>query len=282
MSAFPVVVTSVNRRTNNSYAIALPTVLDLNEYSVGVGSAYIYYSWYNINGTTLNNNVFKLDIPGMSQQTITIPDGAYDISTLNSYLQYWFIQNGLYITNNTTGVNTYYASFSVSPSSYKVQLNTTVIQNALPSGYTSGGTNMTNAFTNSAGLKHIQFTILSTNNLKDILGINAGTYPTSATGNPSTYTKESDYIPNVNPINAVQMRLSCAYNLFSSNTNLIHVFTNKDAKIGEQIDASPLEVNYVPCMGSHKELVLAFYDQAGRVLDLLDPNIVVKILFKKN
>jgi hypothetical protein len=35
-------------------------------------------------------------------------------------------------------------------------------------------------------------------------------------------------------------------------------------------------------MGSHKELVLAFYDQAGRVLDLLDPNIVVKILSKKN
>ena len=128
----------------------------------------------------------------------------------------------------------------------------------------------------------MQFTVLSTNNFKDILGINPGTYPTNATGNPSTYTKESDYIPNVNPINAVQMRLSCAYHPFSSTSNLIHVFINKDANIGEQIDASPLEIMYVPCNGSHKEIVLSFYDQAGRPLDLLDSNIVVKILFKKN
>lgn len=282
MSSFPVVLTSVHKRSDNTFAIQFPNVKDLTDFGVGVGSAFIYYSWYNINGTTLNNNVFQLSIPGMSTQTITIPDGAFNITTLNNFLQYYFIKNNLYITNNTSGVNTYYASFSVSPSSYKIQINTSVIPASLPSGYTSGGTNMNNAFTNSGGLKHMQFTILSTNNFKDIIGFNPGTYPTNATGNPSTYTKESDYIPNVNPISAVQMRLSCAYNPFSSNSNLIHVFSNKDANIGEQIDASPLEIMYVPCNGSHKEIVLSFYDQAGRPLELLDSNIVVKVLFKKN
>lgn len=281
MSGFPVLISSENRRSANTYALSLPNTVDLNNFAVAVGNAYVYYSWYNINSYPLNNNQFTLIVPGMSNQTITIPDGAYNISDLNNYLQYWFIDNGLYITNSTTGLNTYYASFTISPTSYAVQLTTKVIESALPSGYTSGGTNMTNAFTDSNGLKHMQITISSSNDFQDIIGFNAGTYPTSATGNPATYTKNSDYTPNVNPINAIQMRLSCAYNTFSSNTTLIHVFTNRDASVGEQIDASPQELQYVPCIGSHKEIILTFYDQAGRILNILDPNLVIKLIFKQ-
>jgi hypothetical protein len=280
-SGFPVLISSENRRSANTYALSLPNTVDLNNFAVAVGNAYVYYSWYNINSYPLNNNQFTLIIPGMANQTITIPDGAYNIQDLNNYLQYWFIQNGLYITNNTTGLNTYYGSFTISPTSYAVQWQTTVIQASLPSGFTSGGTNMTNAFTNSGGLKHMQIVISSSNDFKDIIGFNAGTYPTSATGNPATFTKNSDYTPNVNPINAIQMRLSCAYNTFSSNTTLIHVFTNRDAAVGEQIDASPQELQFVPCIGSHKEIILTFYDQAGRILNILDPNLVIKLIFKQ-
>lgn len=280
-SGFPVLISSENRRSANTYALSLPSTIDLNNFSVAVGNAFLYYSWYNINSYPLNNNQFTLIIPGMANQTITIPDGAYNIQDLNNYLQYWFIQNGLYITNNTTGLNTYYGSFTISPTSYAVQWTTTVIPNALPSGYTSGGVNMSNAFTNSNGLKHMQITISSSNDFKDIIGFNAGTYPTLATGNSATFTKNSDYTPNVNPINAIQMRLSCAYNTFSSNTTLIHVFTNRDASVGEQIDASPQELQFVPCIGSHKEIVLTFYDQAGRILNILDPNLVIKLIFKQ-
>ncbi len=280
-AGFPILVSSENRKSANTYSVSLPSTIDLNNYSVAVGNAFIYYSWYNINGYPLNNNQFTLIIPGMSNQTLTIPDGAYNISDLNNYLQYWFIANGLYITNNTTGLNKYYASFTISPTSYAVNFTTTLIESALPAGYTSGGANMTNAFANSAGLKHMQVTILSTNNFKDIIGFNANTFPPSATGNGTTYTKSSDYIPNVNPINAIQMRLNCAFNSFSSNSTLIHVFTNKDVPIGAQIDASPIQLQFVPCTGSHRELNLTFYDQAGRILNILDPNIVVKLIFKK-
>jgi len=280
-SGFPVLISSENRVSPNTYALSLPNTIDLNNFAVAVGNAYIYYSWYNINSYPLNNNQFTLSIPGMADQVITIPDGAYNIVDLNNYLQYWFIQNGLYITNNTTGLNTYYASFTISPTSYAVQWTTNVIPASLPSGFTSGGTNMTNAFTNSNGLKHMQITISSSNNFKDIIGFNAGTYPTLPTGNPATFTKNSDYTPNVNPINAIQMRLSCAYNTFSANTTLIHVFTNRDSSIGQQIDASPQELQFVPCIGSHKEIVLTFFDQAGRILNILDPNLVIKLIFKQ-
>ena len=234
--SFPIIINSTNAVSGNTFKVNLASTLDLNDFAVSVGQAYIYYSWY---------------------------------------LQYYLISQGLYIKNNTTGINTYYASFAISPTAYAVQFITTPMPTSLPSGYTSGG--MT--FPGSAN-QHYQLTVLSTNNFKDIIGFTAGTYPTAAT-TAGTQTKSSDYTPNVSPVNAVQMRLSCVYNSFSSNSQLIHVFTAGDATIGQIINASPIQLQYVPCIGSHREITLQFYDQAGNILNLLDPNIVVKLVFKK-
>ncbi len=277
--SFPVIINSTNYIGHNQFRISLPTTIDLNDYEVAVGSSFLYYSWYNINGSTLNNNKFTLTIPTSTTPlvlNIVIPDGLYQIKDLNNYLQYVLIQNGLYITNNTTSVNTYYAAFALSPTSYAVQFNTTALPTSLPSGYTSGG--MT--FPVSANQSY-QLTVLSTNNLKDILGMSAGTYPSSATISGSTYTYNSDYTPNVSPISAIQMRLSCCYNPFSANSQLIHVFASNGATVGSTIDASPIQLQYVPTIGSHRELTLSFYDQLGRVLQLLDPNIIVKLIFRR-
>ena len=277
--SFPIIINSTNRINQNTYTVNLASTIDLNNFSVAVGQAYIYYSWYNINASPLNNNVFQLTVPTSTTPlnlTITIQNGSYNISDLNNFLQFYLISQGLYITNNTTGVNTYYASFSISPTSYAVQFTTTPLPTSLPSGFTSGG--MT--FPASAN-QHYQIGILSTNNFKDIIGFNAGTYPTLPT-NVGVQTKSSDYTPNVSPISAVQMRLSCVYNSFSSNSQLIHVFTNGDASIGQLINASPIELQYVPCNGSHRDVTLQFFDQNGNALNILDPNIIVKLVFKKN
>ena len=69
---------------------------------------------------------------------------------------------------------------------------------------------------------------------------------------------------------------------FSSNSQLLHVFNNKGASIGQLIDISPLQFNFIPCSGSHSELTLSFYTQNGLPLQMLDQNITVKLLFKKN
>lgn len=274
-------ISSENWVNNNTYKVNLPNTEDLNDWTVAIGQGYIYYSWYNINSYPLNNNTFTLIVPGMANTTVTIPDGAYNISDLNNYLEYLFRSLGLYTTDSTTGLSTYYASLTVSPTNYKVQWTTTVIPASLPAGSVSGGTNMDNAFTNSNGLKHMQITVASTNNFDDIIGFTAGTYPTLATGNPDTYTHESDFTPNVNPISGVQMRLNCVNNKFSDNNQLLYVFSNGRYSIGEQIDLSPSSLQYVPCMGSHKELTLTFFDQKGRRLDIHDSNIIILLYFKK-
>jgi hypothetical protein len=277
--SFPVTLTSANYINNNTYRVNLSSTYDLSNYSVAVGQCFLYYSWFNINSVPLNNNKFTLSIPrngGTDTLNITIPDGSYNIEDLNNFLEYTLYNAGYYITETASGLITYYASFNLSPTDYKIQFNTINLPISLPAGFTSGG--MT--FPASAN-QNYQLTVLSTNDFKDIIGFYAGTYPPAPT-NVGNYTKSSDYTPNVSPVSSVQMRLSCVYNPLSFNSQLLHIFTNRDSAIGEIIDASPNYEQFVPCIGSHKELTLQFYDQNGNVLNLLDPNVTIKLIFKKN
>ncbi len=272
--SFPIILNSNNYVSNNTYRISLPTTVDLNTFECSLGNLQIYNSWYNIS-SALNNQSFTLTMPSNATLNITIPAGAYQISDLNSYIQFRLIQAGYYITNTVSGQNTYYCNLQVSPTTYSIQFITYPIPTSLPAGFTSGG--MT--FPGSAN-QHMQMTILSTNNFKDILGYNIGTYPTVAT-NVGIQTKESNYIPNVSPISAIQMRLSCLSNPFSSNNQLLHVFTTQGAAIGESINASPNYEQFVPCSGSHQDLTVSFYDQLGRVVEILDKNLVIKLVFRQ-
>ena len=277
--SFPIIFTSTNRISGSIYRLSLPSVVDLSDYDVAVGQAYLYYSWYSISSAN-QNNTYQFVYPtsaGSTTYTVVIPDGAYNISDLNAHLQYFCIQNGLYITNNTTGLNTYYLSFQLSPTAYNAQFISTALPTSLPAGYTSGG--MT--FPASANQAPQLIIAAAPNSFRFIVGMNAGTYPSSPTISGSTYTKPSDFTPAVNPISAIQVRLNCVFNPFSGNSNLVHVFTNRGAAFGAQIDASPLQLQFVPCQGSHKELTLSFADQLGNPMNILDPALTFKLLFKK-
>ena len=275
--SFPIIINSSNYVTNNTYTIELTSTVDLSDFEVSVGQAFLYYSWFNISAS-LNNNKYQITFPTSGASvttTITIEDGAYNISDLNNALQYWFISMGYYLVNDITGYYTYYGAFQLSPTGYSVQFITNPLPTSLPTDYTSGG--MT--FPASAN-QHPQLTILSTNDFKYIIGYAAGTYPTIPT-NSGVQTQESSTPPNVSPVSAVQMRLSCCYNPFSANSTLIHVFSSQGVAIGESINASPVQLQFVPCIGSHKSITMKFYDQLGRPLDLLDRNIIIKLIFKK-
>lgn len=275
--SFPILINSTNYVNNNTYRVELSNTVDLSDFSVSVGQAYLYYSWFNISAE-LNNNRYRLTFPtsgGNITEDIVIPDGLYNITDLNNHLQFWFISKGYYLINDITGYYTYYASWQVSSTSYKVQLITTPLPTSLPANFTSGS--MTFPVISN---QHPQITILA-NAFTDIIGFNQGIYPSTQT-NVSNITTEGANIPNVSPISAIQMRLSCCYNIFSSNSTLLHVFNSQGASAGSAINASPIQLQFVPCIGSHKVITLTFYDQLGRVLNMLDRNILVKLIFKKN
>jgi hypothetical protein len=92
---------------------------------------------------------------------------------------------------------------------------------------------------------------------------------------------QSNLVPNENPIYAIQCRLSCLHNTFSSNSQLLHVFTYGGVDFGNLIDASPKFIQSVPCSGSHKDIYISLFDENGNILNLIDPNILIKLSFKQ-
>lgn len=289
--SFPLVINSSHRQSNNTYIVPLATNTDLNKYDVAIGNGFVYYSWYNISAAQ-GNNSFQLIIPNSGTTTTvtyTIPDGAYNISTLNSWLEQQLVTGGYYLryagdaTNVTTGAvrqaNIYPCKFQVNPATYSVQF----IAISLPrtadlvaptfNGYVSGGFTLPTSANKSA-----QLIVSATNSFGSIIGYAASTFG-SGTASSTEYT-ESTLIPNVNRISSVEMRLSCVSNIISQNSQLLHVFTNKDARLGEIIDISPVQLSFIPCVGQHRNLTLTFYDQTGRALNMLDHNIVIKLVFK--
>lgn len=291
--SFPLVINSTHRVSNNTYTVSLASNTDLNKYDVAIGSGYIYYSWYNISAA-LNNNSFQLIIPNSGTTTTvtyTIPDGAYNISTLNTWLEQQLVSGGYYLryagdaSNVTTGAvrqpNIYPCKFQVNPATYSIQFislglpRTADLVAPIFNGYVTGGFTLPTSADKSA-----QLVVASTNTFSSIIGYAADTFGSGTVTTGSSATVESTLIPNVNPISTCEMRLSCVSNIISQNSQLLHVFTNKDARLGEIIDISPSELQYIPCVGQHRQLNLTFYDQNGGILNILDPNITIKLVFR--
>jgi hypothetical protein len=290
--SFPIVINQTHAQNNFTYKTDLASNIDLSEYEVSIGSGYVYYSWYNISAAQ-NNNSFTLTIPTAgttANLTITLPDGAYNISTLNAYMQAQLKANGYYLryagdaSNVTTGAirqaDIYPCTFQVNPQSYSIQFISIPLPRTADlvaptfNGYVTGGFTLP-----TSANQCTQLVIASTNSFSSIIGYAAGTFCTATSA--TTQTIESTLVPNVNPISAIEMRLSCISNKFSPNSQLLHVFNNKNAKLGELIDISPVQLSFIPCVGQHRSLTLQFFDQTGKFVNLIDNNIVIKLVFKK-
>lgn len=97
----------------------------------------MYYSWYSITSPYVNSQ-FQIVWPagaGTTTFTITIPNGFYTISDLNSYLQKYCITNGLYLIN-VSGQYLYYCEFLTNSNYYAIQFNAYSVPTSLPAGWT--------------------------------------------------------------------------------------------------------------------------------------------------
>ena len=119
---------------NNTLVYKFPNSIPFPHHQIAIQSATMYYSWENINDTTLANNTFSYGwitgvqvggdiLPVILDFPVVIPSGLYEIATINAYFQYECIQNGTYLINND-GQYVYYAEIVVNASQYAIQVNT--------------------------------------------------------------------------------------------------------------------------------------------------------------
>ena len=79
-----------NSKTNelNRFKYDLMDKLDLKNpnKNMALGNLSIYYTWKNVK-STCNNNKFKISAPKWNE-TFDLPDGSYDISEIQDYIEY--------------------------------------------------------------------------------------------------------------------------------------------------------------------------------------------------
>ena len=95
-----------NTTTNSQLTYKFPNSVVLKDKYIAVSSISLFYSWFNITQSDQTNFiVFTWDSgnPALSNITVTIPDGLYEISEINNYFQFYCIQNGFYWIETASG-----------------------------------------------------------------------------------------------------------------------------------------------------------------------------------
>jgi hypothetical protein len=252
--------------TNNTLVYKFPNSVQFKNNSIALEALTMYYSWTNINSSPLSNNTFSYTWKvgsTVSSYTITIPNGLYEISDINSYLQYVFIQNGHYLVNSSSQ-NVYYAEFLVNPTTYGVNIITYAVPTSLPSGYT--------APSGFAGYPSASYypVITIPANFNNIVGYTAG-YTTSSGTNSSSST------PQVQPNPTLFLTCSGISNKYTNPSTVLYSITPTVA-LGEIIDDRPYEKSYAKLVdGTYNQITIKILGSDLNPITILDPAMTIML-----
>ncbi len=100
--------TNIVGSNNNKFVYNLSGTKSTEGCEICLQGLYMYYSWANINAATNNNNTYQITFPPLTLDgtgtaldnpvpsvtyTVVMPDGIYDIDSINYYLQNFCIDN---------------------------------------------------------------------------------------------------------------------------------------------------------------------------------------------
>lgn len=248
-----------------------------------LSSAQIPYSIFNIT-SAYNNNTFTLAFPtGAGAGTYTnfnvvIPDGFYTIPDLNAFMQQFAIANGLYLINNA-GENVYYTpAFYVNQTSYAIQILLYTVPRSLPSGFVQPSNWIGYSTFTSDRTPHLHIP----NNITDFLGFNAGQYPPSLP-RTTNYSVLSNKRPPIGSyVNSIVVHCSLVNNPVVSPSDILDAFQIQGATFGQNINYQPSVSKFVKLTkGQYSSMIITLTDQNNNPINLLDPNILITILFQK-
>jgi len=286
----------VNDGGNNKLVYKFPNSINLTDKYVAVSSIAMFYSWNNIDAIYTNNTLTytwtALNVT--TTYTITIPNGIYEISELNSYFQYVMIQNLTYWTNSS-GQYVYPWEISVNAVRYAIQINTYLVPTSATAttlGYVlPAGQNWPTVTQNPVITIPANFNI--------IIGYTAGfasnanvsnAYTPSTTANASnnyesknaagTLSYLSNTSPQVQPNSNLLLNLSGINNPYSQPSGIIYSL-NPSVSSGEIISEKPPNFMWNKFIsGTYNELRLTLLGTDLRPLQINDPNMTILLTIR--
>jgi len=275
---------------NNKLIYKFPNSAILTGKYIAVSSISMYYSWFNI--TELNqNNYFTFTWTSgaiTTTYTLTLPDGFYEISTINDYIQWFCIQNGLYWS--LSGLNYYPIEFLVNASRYAIQINTYLIPTVIPVGATlpinfAGFPTVTqnSVVTIPSNLNIIiGYTVnFTTNaNLNNSYIAPSGANQLVAKNGAGTLSYISSSAPNVQPFNNVLFSISNINNPYSQPSSIIYSL-NPRVTVGQQIYETPPNFMWNKMIdGTYNELRLTLLNNNLQPLIIKDNNMTILLTIR--
>ena len=274
---------------NNKLVYNFPNSVSFPNHEIAIQSINMYYSWQNINSTTLQNNSYWFSWPASSSVSIQIvmPDGLYEISDMNSYLQFIMIQNGFYLYT-TAGVNMYFAEFVVNPSNYSIQINTYAIPTTIPTGYLSPTNWRAPIGANYAPVISTYDTTYSpirTNTISNfykIIGYSqifaTNSQITNVSFTANSYT--SSVAPQVQPNPVLYASVSNIENKYATPSSIIGTVSPSVA-FGDLITEIPPQFAWNKMLpGTYNGLRLALLGSDISQIKILDPNITIVLVIR--
>jgi hypothetical protein len=249
---------------------------------VALASITMYSSTPNIT-TVYNNQSFSYIWVDGTTNTVTMPDGFYEISDVNNFLHQTMLNNGHYLIENTTGNFVWFLTMAVNTSTYKIDVVSYRMTALLfPIGVGAGnytiGTGTAPAWTNPGLQAYPQLVVLS-NSFTDIIGFVPGTYPALGLAGDNI-TVSSTFIPQVSPLSSYIVTCNLVNNSWSTPPNLLYNFPPASS-FGRQFIVAPNEMAFIDTNpGYYSTFRVEFRDQENRNTVLLDPNITILIVYK--
>jgi hypothetical protein len=255
---------------------------------ISLKSLTMFYSWFNIDEKSYNNNKFQYKWWGASGDldetfTVTIPDGNYSIETINEALQFELLKNKHYVEYTVSGKtsNFYFIEFVSNPALYKYQINLYYMPTNQQNIDTYNYTKPTGATWNFPTIGSTsQIIVMSSNNFKKLIGFSSGTYPSTL-----KTTKQAivgDLIPEIDPVSSIMMTCSIVNQKFSTPSTYLYSFTNNASQFGGLLDVQPYIYSWCNVgEGQYDNMTISFYDQNGNTIKILDPQMNIALVIEQ-
>lgn len=279
--------------TNSELVYKFPNSVVFKDKYIAVSSISMFYSWFNIL-QVYNNNLFTYTWTSgttTTVYTVNIPNGLYEISDINNYIQFICIQNGTYWS--IFGNNYYPFELLVNANRYAIQLNTYLIPTATPTDATTP-TNFVGWPTteqNSVVTFPSQFNKIVgySANFSSNPNLNNAYNPPSPSSKSSNYVAKlaggqlsylSDLSPQVQPNSNVLFNISNINNPYAVPSSVIYSLS-PSVKIGEQITDTPPNFMWNKLIdGTYNELRLQLKGTDGQRLMINDPNMTILLTIR--
>lgn len=255
---------------------------------VALASIQMYNSTFNITAANKNNSFSYKWVDG-TDYPVVIPDGFYDIVSLNAYLHFTMVQNKHYL-ETSTGDFVYFITITTNAARYAVEVNCFGMSAAVA---TAEGWVLPASPTFVIPTNFIVPSLIVpsavTSNFGLVIGFAAGTFPVSSiAGAPPAqvqtpaYTTDQQFLstitPQVTPISSFIFTCSLVNNNYAVPNNLIYSFSPQGT-IGEQFTITPNQYVFIDVLpAQYNSFQVTFIDQNFRPIIIQDPNMIIQIV----